>query len=225
MKNLVLKSFGGLVFLLTIMGTLLFVPAGTFNFPQGWIFLATFSISALAITLYLMKYDRNLLEHRVTAGPTAEKLKSEKIIQSITSVWFVGMLIIPAIDFRFDLSLMPLGLSILGDIILAIGFLIIFFVFRENSFTSGTIEIQKNQKVITTGLYKFVRHPMYFGGFFVFVGMSLALGSWWNFALFAIVMPALIWRLFDEEKFLSENLTGYKEYQKKVKYHLIPLVW
>ncbi|HYM65328.1 MAG TPA: isoprenylcysteine carboxylmethyltransferase family protein, partial [Candidatus Sulfotelmatobacter sp.] len=95
----------------------------------------------------------------------------------------------------------------------------------ENSFTSGTIEIQKNQKVITTGFYKIVRHPMYFGGLFVFIGMSLALGSWWDFVLFAIFMPALIWRLFDEEKFLSKNLAGYNDYQKKVKYHLLRFIW
>jgi protein-S-isoprenylcysteine O-methyltransferase Ste14 len=225
MKNLILKSFVGLIFLLIVMSTLLFIPAGTLNYWQAWVFLVVFGGSSLIITLYLMKNDSKLLEKRVVAGPTAEKLTSEKIIQSITSVWFIAMLVIPAIGRRLHWSFVLPSLSVLGDIFLAISFYIIFLVFKENSFTSATIELQVEQKVISTGLYRFVRHPMYMGAFLLFVGMSLALGSWWDFALFAIVMPALIWRLLDEEKFLAKNLQGYKEYQKKVKYHLIPLVW
>lgn len=207
------------------MAIFLFLPAGTFNFWQAWVFLAVFFGAALFITLYLMKYDPKLLEKRVVAGPTAEKLTTEKIIQTITSVWFIAMLVVPGINHRFHMPAMSPSFVLIGDAILLLGFIIIFFVFKENSFTSATIEIQKDQKVITTGLYKFVRHPMYMGGFFVFVGMSLALGSWWDFALFAVVMPALIWRLFDEEKLLAKDLPGYKEYQKKVKYRLIPFVW
>lgn len=225
MKNLILKSFGGLAFLLIVMAALLFFPAGTFDFWQAWIFLAVFFGAALLITLYLMKYDKKLLEKRVAAGPIAEKLTSEKIIQSITSVWFISMLVIPAIGRRLHWSSVPLPLSVLGDVLLAISFYIIFLVFKENSFTSATIELQAEQKVISTGLYKFVRHPMYMGAFLLFVSMSLALGSWWDFALFAVVMPALLWRLFDEEKFLKKNLSGYIEYTKKVKFHLIPFIW
>jgi protein-S-isoprenylcysteine O-methyltransferase Ste14 len=225
MKNLILKSFGGLVFLLLLMGALLFFPAGTFNFWQAWTFLAVFGGAALVITLYLMKHDRKLLEKRVAAGPTAEKLTTEKIIQSITSLWFIAILVVPAFDHRLHWSIMPISLSILGDVLLAISFYIIFLVFKENSFTSAIIEVAKEQKVISTGLYKFIRHPMYMGAFFLFIGMSLSLSSWWDFALFAVVMPALIWRLFDEEKFLTKNLKGYREYQKKVKYHLIPFIW
>jgi protein-S-isoprenylcysteine O-methyltransferase Ste14 len=225
MKNLILKSFGGLVFLFVVMAVLLFLPVGTFNFWQAWVFLAVFFGAALAITLDLMKNDQNLLEKRVAAGPAAEKLISEKIIQSITSVWFISMLVVPGFDHRFGWSLMPFSLSLAGDALIAFAFLIIFLVFKENSFTSATIELQSEQKVISTGLYKLVRHPMYMGGFILFIGMSLALGSWWDFALFAVVMPALIWRLFDEEKFLKKNLLGYMKYAKKVKYHLIPLVW
>jgi protein-S-isoprenylcysteine O-methyltransferase Ste14 len=225
MKNLILKSFGGLVFLFVVMAALLFLPAGTFNFWQAWVFLSVFFGAALLITFYLMKYDKKLLEKRVAAGPTAEKLNTEKIIQTITSLWFIAMLVIPALDHRFYWSAIPPALVWVGDMILLIGFLIIFFVFKENSFTSATIEIQKDQKVVTSGLYRIVRHPMYMGGFFVFVGMSLALGSWWDFGLFAVVMPALIWRLFDEEKLLKKNLSGYTEYTKNVRYHLVPFIW
>ena len=207
------------------MGALLFIPAGTLNYWQAWVFLVVFDGAALIITLYLMKYDPKLLEKRVAAGPTAEKLTTEKIIQTITSVWFISMLIVPALDHRLHVSSMSLFLSIFGDVLVAISFYIIFVVFRENPFTSATIEVDKEQKVVSTGLYALVRHPMYMGAFILFVGMSLALGSWWDFALFAIVMPALIWRLFDEEKFLKKNLEGYIEYTEKVKYHLIPFIW
>jgi protein-S-isoprenylcysteine O-methyltransferase Ste14 len=225
MKNLILKSFGGLVFLFAVMAVLLFLPAGTLNFWQAWVFLAVFFGAALSITLYLIKYDPKLLEKRVAAGPTAEKLTTEKIIQTITSIWFIAMLVIPGFDRQFHWSVMPPSLVLVGDFLLLLGFIIIFFVFKENSFTSATVEIQKEQKVVTTGLYRLVRHPMYMGGFFVFIGMSFALGSWWDFALFAVVMPALIWRLFDEEKLLEKNLNGYKEYQREVKFHLIPFIW
>ena len=112
-----------------------------------------------------------------------------------------------------------------GDALVALGFLIMFFVYRENTFASATIEIAPGQRVISTGLYALVRHPMYMGALFLFVGMSLSLGSWWGLCAFLLIVPALLWRLFDEEKFLARRLPGYLEYQKKVRCRLIPLVW
>jgi protein-S-isoprenylcysteine O-methyltransferase Ste14 len=225
MKFLILKAFGGLLFLMIAMGAVLFLPAWTFNYWQAWIFLAVFGTSALAITLYLMKMDPKLLERRVYAGPTAEKETTQKIIQFITSIGFIAMLVVPALDHRWGWSYMPAYLTIFGNILIAIGFLIIFFVYKRNTFTSATIEVYAEQKVVTTGMYALVRHPMYFGALFLFIGMSLALGSWWDFAVYLIMMPALIWRLFDEEKFLTKNLQGYAEYKNKVRYRLIPFVW
>ncbi len=225
MKNLILQSFGGLFFLLIIMAALLFISAGTLIYLQAWIFLIVFGGAAFIITLYLMRNDPKLLKRRVAAGPIAEKLISEKIIQSITTFWFITMLVIPGLDYRLHLSSMPFFFCVLGDILLALSFYIIFLVFKENSFTSATIEVDRDQKVVSTGLYALVCHPMYMGAFILFIGMSLSLGSWWDFALFVIVMPALIWRIFDEEKFLKKNLSGYTEYTKKVRYHLIPFIW
>ena len=225
MKYLILKAFGGLVFLFIAMGAALFLPAGTFSYWQAWSFLIVFGVAALAITLYLMKKDPKLLERRVYAGPTAEKEKTQKIIQFITSIGFIAMLVVPALDHRYGWSYVPAYLTIIGNILMAIGFLIIFFVYKQNTFTSATIEVYPEQKVVTTGMYALIRHPMYFGALFLFIGMSLTLASWWDFAVYLLIMPALLWRLFDEETFLTKNLAGYAAYRNKVKYRLLPFIW
>ena len=225
MSQLNIKAFAGMLQLLIMLGLTIFLPAWTLDYWQAWTFLAVFFSSALAITVYLMKKHPKLLGRRVHAGPTAEKETSQKIIQSITSLGFIAMLVIPALDHRFVWSTMSLYLAVAGEVLVAIGFLIVFLVYKENAFASATIELAPEQKVISTGLYGLVRHPMYMGAFFWFVGMSLSLGSWWGLFVFLLIMPALIWRLFDEEKFLATNLPGYVEYQKEVRDRLIPLVW
>jgi protein-S-isoprenylcysteine O-methyltransferase Ste14 len=224
-NTLALKAFGGLLFLLLVMAALLFIPSWTLDYWQAWAFLAVFFSSALAITAYLMKKDPQLLGRRVHAGPAAEKETSQKIIQSITSLGFIAMLVIPALDRRFVWSTMPLYLEVAGEVLVAIGFLIVLLVYRENTFASATIELVPEQKVVSTGLYALVRHPMYVGALFLFVGIPLFLGSWWGLFVFLLIMPALIWRILDEEKFLARNLPGYLEYQKKVRSRLIPLIW
>ena len=207
------------------MAALLFVPAWTLNYGRAWAFLMVFGAAVLAITLYLMKEDPKLLERRVYAGPSAEKEIGQQIVQSITAVGFTAGLVVPALDHRLHWSRVPLAVSVAGDIVVAAGFLIIFFVYRENSFASATIELAPDQKVISTGPYALVRHPMYLGGFMMFVGIPLALGSWWGLLVFTLMMPAIIWRLLDEERFLASNLAGYSEYVRRVRYRLAPFVW
>ena len=225
MTELNTKALGGLLCVLLVMAALLFIPAWTLDYWQAWAFLAVFGVSALATTLYLMKKDPKLLERRVYAGPTAEKEPSQKIIQSITSAGFIAMLVVAAFDHRFHWSEMSVYATVAGDVLVAIGFLIVFFVYKENTFASATIELAPEQKVISTGLYALVRHPMYMGGFFWLVGMSLSLASWWGLLVLLLIMPALIWRIVDEEKFLAKNLPGYWEYRTKVRYRLIPFLW
>jgi protein-S-isoprenylcysteine O-methyltransferase Ste14 len=225
MSTLNKKAFRGFLLLLLVMGALLFVPAWTLDYWQAWTFLAVYFASSLAITLYLMKNDPKLLERRMGGGPTAEKETTQKIIMSFVSLGFVGLLVLPALDHRFGWSQMPPHAALAGDVLLALGWLAIFFVFKENTFSSATIELAPDQKVISTGPYALVRHPMYAGGIVMLLGIPIALGSWWGVLVIAAMLPALIWRLLDEEKFLARNLPGYVEYQEKVRYRLAPRVW
>lgn len=219
------KAFGGILLLLLVMAALVFIPAWTLDYWQAWTFLAVYFAASLAITFYLMKKDPGLLQRRMRGGPVAEKQISQKIIMSFTSLGFIGLLVIPALDHRFGWSHIMPHAALAGDVLVALGWLVIFFVFRENSFSSATIELAPDQKVISTGPYALMRHPMYAGGIFMLLGIPIALGSWWGVLIVVAMMPALIWRLFDEEKFLAGNLPGYAEYQNKVRYRLIPLVW
>lgn len=161
----------------------------------------------------------------MSGGPVAEKEPIQKIMMSFTSLGFIGLLIIPALDHRFAWSHISSYTVLTGDVLVVLGWLAIFFVFRENTFTSATIELAPDQRVISTGPYALVRHPMYGGGLVMLLGIPIALGSAWGLLIVVAMIPALIWRLFDEEKFLARNLPGYVEYQNKTHYRLIPLVW
>ena len=142
-----------------------------------------------------------------------------------TTIGFIALLVVPALDYRFMWSNVPLYVVIAGDILTAVGFYIVFLVYKENPFSSATIEVACDQEVISTGPYAIVRHHMYAGRLLYLFGMPLALGSYWGLLVLAAVMPFLTWRLFDEERFLSKNLPGYTEYCAKVRWRLIPGVF
>jgi len=222
MASLNTKAWLGFIFLAIAMSLLLFLSAGTIRYWQAWGFLATFFGASLLITLYLVKRDPALLERRLSGGPTAEKETRQKFIMLLASSGFIALLVVPALDYRFGWSKVPLYLVIAGDIFTAIGFYIVFLVYKENTFTSATIEVAIDQKVISTGPYAVVRHPMYAGSLIYLVAMPFALGSYWGLLAFAAFFPILIWRLLAEERFLSKNLPGYKEYCGKVRWRLIP---
>jgi protein-S-isoprenylcysteine O-methyltransferase Ste14 len=225
MNVLHMKAFAGLLCLLLVMAALLFIPAGTFDYWQAWMFLAVYFAAALALTLYLMRNDPELLQRRMRGGPTAEKKPAQRIIMVVASLGFIGLPIVAAVDHRFGWSELPPSVALAGDALVVLGWLAIFLVFKENTFASATIEVAPDQKVISTGPYALVRHPMYAGAIVMLLGIPIALGSWWGVLVMAAMLPALIWRLFDEEKFLARKLPGYAEYQKKVRHRLVPLVW
>jgi protein-S-isoprenylcysteine O-methyltransferase Ste14 len=225
MAGLNIRAIGWLLVLLVVMGAVLFVSAWTFNYWQAWVFLSVFGLSSLAVTVYLMKNDPKLLERRMHGGPTAEKELSQKIIMSAASIGFAAILIVPALDHRWHWSAVPPYAVIAGNILIVLGWTIILFVFRENTFTSATIEVAADQRVVSTGPYAVVRHPMYSGSLLYFLGIPIALGSWWGLLVGILMMPVFVFRLFDEEKLLARNLPGYSEYMDRVKYRLVPFVW
>ena len=220
-----LKGFGGLAILFLVMASLLFIAAGTFAYWQAWVFLAVYFSASLAISLYLITSDPALLARRMSGGPFAEKEPAQRIIMSIMSVGFVGLLVLPAIDHRLRWSELSPGAALAGDVLILLGWLGIFFVFRENSFSSATIELAAEQRVISTGPYAWVRHPMYAAALVMLLGIPIALGSWWGVVIVVAMLPVLIWRLLDEERFLVRNLPGYAEYQRRVRYRLLPPIW
>ena len=225
MRNLNVQALLSLVVLAVVMGLLLFIPAGTIYYWQAWVYLLIFMGASLLTTRYLMKKDPALLNRRMRGGPTAEKRRAQKLIMLCMSIGFIALLVVPAFDHRFRWSAMPLSGVIVGDALVAIGFYFIFLVYKENTFTSATIEVAEDQKVISTGPYAIVRHPMYASALLYLVGTPLALGSFWGLLPLAAMMPFLIWRLYDEESFLAGNLPGYTEYQKTVRHRLIPFIW
>jgi protein-S-isoprenylcysteine O-methyltransferase Ste14 len=225
MTNLNARAWISLAVLALVMGLLVFVPAGTAHYWQGWVYLSIFTAASILTTLDLIRHDPALLERRMKGGPTAEKRPTQKLIMLCVSVAFVGLLVVPALDARFGWSVVPLGVVLLGDGLVIAGFYCISMVYRENTFTSATIEVAKDQKVISTGPYAVVRHPMYGGALLYLFGTPLALGSYWGLVVFGVVLLLLLWRLFDEERFLARNLPGYTEYRQRVRHRLVPFVW
>lgn len=225
LRNLTARAWLALVVLVVVMGLLLFLPAGTIHYWQAWVYLSIFTGASVLTTLYLMRKDPALLERRMSGGPTAEKRPAQKFIMLCTSIGFIALLVVPAFDHRFRWSTVPLGFVVAGDVLVAVGFYLISIVYRENTYTSATIEVVGNQTVISTGPYAVVRHPMYASALLYLLGTPLALGSYWGLVPFAATLPFLIWRLFDEEHLLAANLPGYTEYQKRVRRRLVPFVW
>lgn len=225
MSNLNTKVWSRSIVFAIVLALLLFVPAGTIEYWQAWVYLVVFFASSVAVTIYLMNKDPALLMRRMKAGPTAEREKTQKIIMFFAMVSFVTIFLVSALDYRFMWSPVPLAVVIGGDIVVALGFFITFLVVKENTFASATIEITKDQSVISTGPYAIVRHPMYSGGLLIVLGTPLALGSLWGFLTFIPTSIWIVWRLLDEEKFLAKNLAGYDEYRAKIRYRLVPHVW
>jgi protein-S-isoprenylcysteine O-methyltransferase Ste14 len=219
------KAAVGLANLIVVIGLGLFAPAGTLRFVEGWVFLALFFGAALAITVYLARKDPALLERRTQAGPVAEKEWSQKIIQGVASVSFLSTLVVPALDHRFRWSHAPLPAVIAGDALVVLGFLIVFLVFRGNTYTSSVIEVASEQRVIDTGPYAIVRHPMYVGALILVAAIPLALGSLVGLVTLPPFAAIIVWRLLDEERFLLGHLAGYADYRQKVRWRLIPHVW
>ena len=211
--------------LTAVVGAIIFSAAGNLFYWQAWLYLLVFMLASLLITIYLIKNDPELLKRRMRGGPQAEARTSQKFIMLFASACFLALVLVPALDRRFGWTFVPTLVVLIGDALVAIGFYFIFLVYRENSYTSATIEIAADQKVVDTGPYKFVRHPMYASALVYLFGTPLALASYWGLAAFAAIIPVLMWRIIDEESMLKKDLPGYTYYQQRVRYRLLPGIW
>lgn len=210
---------------LIVLGIIIFLPAGTLAYWQGWAFIVVFSISTNIIGVYLALMDPALLERRIRAGPRAETRPVQKAIITVAFAGMAGLVIFSVLDHRFGWSFVLAWLSVLGDVLVTAGLMIDLRVFRENSYGASTIEKMEGQKVISTGPYALVRHPMYVGVLVLVVGVPLALGSLWGLAFLLLNVPILVLRILDEEAMLRQELDGYAEYMRSVRYRLAPGVW
>ena len=225
MMSLAARAWIAVVALALVTALLLFVPAGTVRYWQAWLYLAIFIGAAAIMTDDLLRHDRALLERRMVGGPTGETRPVQKVIMLFTSIGFVALVVVPALDHRFGWSTVPADAVVVGGALVVIGFWLISRVYRENTFSAATIQIAENQRVISTGPYAIVRHPMYASALLYLIGTPLTLGSYWGLIPIAVILPFLIWRLIDEERLLSAKLPGYTKYQQRVRHRLVPFVW
>jgi len=215
----------GLIALAVIMWLALFLPSNTFSYWQGWLYWAVFTASISVISAYFLKKDLTLIANRLKAGPMAEKEKSQKVTQAFLAVFFILLLLFPPLDFHFHWSNVPWLVVLVADVFVVLGLAVVFLVFRENSFTSAVIEVNTGQNIISTGPYRVVRHPMYAGALLMLFFTPLALDSFFGLLFFFPMLLIIVFRIVEEEKFLTKNLSGYQEYTKKTHYRLIPFIW
>jgi protein-S-isoprenylcysteine O-methyltransferase Ste14 len=227
MNNLYLRAFramfgGAIVFL-----ALIFIPAWTLDYWQGWVFFGTFMVSLILITIWMALHDKELLERRLNVGPAAEKTRAQQIFTALGIPVYVASVLVMVFDHRFGWSspAVPTWLSLVGDALGALGILIYFLVIRKNRFAAATVEVAEGQTVVSTGPYAIVRHPMYAGAVLFLIGEPLALGSWWGLLCTLIFIAGFTWRSLNEEEFLRANLRGYAEYCRKVRYRIVPYIW
>ncbi len=211
---------------LVVFGALLFLPAGTVRYWQGWVFLAVFTVCTLVPSIYLAVRYPAALERRLKAGPTAETRPAQRIIMFVAVPAFAGIIVVSVLDWRLGWSTVPVWLVIVGDILLAAGLLVSQLVVVQNNYAGSTITVEQDQPLVSSGLYRLVRHPMYSAGLVLTVGIPPSLGSLWGLVIVAVTFPpVLVARVLDEEEALIDKLAGYREYRERVRYRLIPGIW
>jgi protein-S-isoprenylcysteine O-methyltransferase Ste14 len=210
---------------IVVFGSMVFLPAGTFNYWQAWVFLVVVLLSAWAPTVYLLRADPVALEGRMSGGPAAETRMAQKVVIAGLYLSLAAMVVVSVLDHRFGWSTVPTAICLVGDVLVAVGLGVVGLVIIQNSYAASTVRVRADQKVVSTGLYGMVRHPMYTGNVIMLVGIPIALGSYWGLVLVAPGLIVLAWRIRDEEKLLQQELTGYREYTQTVRYRLVPLMW
>jgi protein-S-isoprenylcysteine O-methyltransferase Ste14 len=210
---------------LVVFGLVLFLPAGTFNYWQAWAFIAVFTLATSVPTVYLSLKNPAALQRRMQGGPARETRTAQRMIVSGLFLLLPAVMVFSSFDHRFGWSPVPIAVSVAGYALVAIGLGLAMLVVIQNSYAAANVTVEVGQKVTTTGLYRLVRHPMYVGTLIMLVGIPLALDSWWGLVSVIPGVTALVLRIVDEEKMLTQELDGYIEYTQKVHYRLVPYVW
>ncbi|OFB39145.1 hypothetical protein BA059_13200 [Mycolicibacterium sp. (ex Dasyatis americana)] len=208
-----------------VFAVLVFAPAGTFGYWRGWAFIAVFAVVTMVPSIYLAVNDPAALRRRMQAGPTAETRPVQKFASAMAFALLAVMIVAAALDYRLGWSSVPDGLSVLGDVLVAIGLGIAMLVVIQNSYAAANVKVEAGQAVVSTGLYGLVRHPMYVGNVIMMIGIPPALGSYWALVLVIPGVALLAVRIVDEEKLLRAELDGYDQYTREVRYRLLPYVW
>lgn len=214
----------------TVLGLLFFVavlfwPAGTFDYWQAWVFLAVFIATTIVPSVYLAIRHPDALARRMKAGPTAETRPAQRIIMALTLTLVVATFVLSALDHRFGWSDVPVWLVIVGNVLVAIGLSMAQLVIVQNNYAAATVRVEADQPLVSTGLYGWVRHPMYTGAAIMMIGTPPALDSLWGLLGVAASAPVIAARIRDEEQMLIDELAGYRDYRDKVRFRLIPHVW
>lgn len=209
MNKLIIPGIRNFVIGFIVLGLLLCLAAGTINYWQGWVFSLVFGICNLQQGVYLAIKDPALLERRKNVAADAQST-GQKLFMFVGLGSTFGMMIVSALDHRFGWSQMPVYVSVIGNVLIAVSYYVYYLVFRVNSFAASTIQTFEGQKVISTGMYGLVRHPKYVGDLFLVVGIPLTLGSWWGLVLIVVSIAGLAWRILDEEKLLRKDLPDRK---------------
>jgi protein-S-isoprenylcysteine O-methyltransferase Ste14 len=220
-----LQALASSLFGIAFFAVLLFWPAGTLNYWQAWVFIAVFIAATMIPSIYLAVNDPAALRRRMKAGPAAETRPVQRIAIVGTVVSVVAVLVISALDHRFGWSQVPTAVIVVGNVLVAVGLGLAQLVVIQNSYAAATITVEPEQKVVSTGLYGVVRHPMYVGALIMMAGTPLALDSYWGLVAIIPGLAVLALRIVDEENMLRQELTGYREYIEKVHYRLLPYVW
>lgn len=216
-------SYGFII--VVVLGLLSFWPAGTFDYWQAWVFLAVYAIAAVAPSVYWGITNPNVLRRRMHGGPVAETRIAQKLATTGLFVTFAVLIVVSALDHRFGWSSAPAAVSVIGDVLVTLGFGVGILTVAQNNYAAANITVEAEQHVISTGLYGFVRHPMYLAAMVIMVGIPLALGSYWGLAGLSLGVLVLALRIEDEENMLEHELAGYPEYAHRVRYRLVPYVW
>ena len=220
--KLAFRALVKFIFGLILVGALLFLPAGSIEYLNGWLFIGLLFVPMLILGAVLLIKAPELLEKRISVK---EKQNTQKGVVAVSGLLFVAGFVVAGLDFRFVWSEVPIWVVIASSVILLISYALYAEVMRENAYLSRTVEVQENQKVIDTGLYGIVRHPMYAVTIWLFLSIPLVLGSWWALLCFAPYVVVIVVRILNEEKVLEAGLEGYTEYKKRVKYRLLPFIW